>query len=216
MKKIDLTNKKINNLTVIKKYGTNKRNEVIWECKCDCGNTTYVITSKLNNGHTKSCGCHRINETIKRNYKHGLSHSRLYQTWYNMNGRCYKKFFGSYQDYGGRGITVCDEWKNDFLKFYEWAMKNGYNDNLTIDRIDVNGNYEPSNCRWVTQSVNNFNKTNNNYIEVNGLNYAITQWTKILNVRYKDIYYRKRTKKEMQEYIKRQLKKLKNKKEGEE
>lgn len=143
MKKIDLTNKKINNLTVIKKHGVNKRKEVVWECKCDCGNTTYVITNKLNSGHTKSCGCHRKKEIINRNFKHGLSHSRIYQAWYNMNGRCYKDFFASYKHYGGRGIKMCDEWKNNFMLFYNWSIENGYDDHLTIDRIDVNGNYEP-------------------------------------------------------------------------
>lgn len=132
-----------------------------WKCHCVCGNFKIVSESNLVTGNTRSCGCLRKenwNRIQRRklgktnpNYKHGLSHSRTHVIWTGMKQRCGNPNATEYSCYGGRGIKVCEEWAKDFRVFHEWAIKNGYADDLTIDRIDVNGNYEPNNCRWITQ-----------------------------------------------------------------
>ena len=131
---------------------TNKKKyKEFYLCKCDCGNEIVVYKDNLKRNHTTSCGCYKNEMRIKSHTKHGMEGSRIYKIWQGIKKRCYRKSFSKYNCYGGRGITVCNEWKNDFMSFYNWAMANGYKDNLSIDRIDVNGNYEPSNCRWATQ-----------------------------------------------------------------
>lgn len=142
-----------------------------FECICDCGNIVWIRGSALRNGSTNSCGCYRKEQTIKSIRKHDMSNCRLYRIWNNMRTRCNKKYVKSYQNYGERGIRVCEEWDNTndgFQNFLNWAIENGYEDNLSIDRIDVNGNYEPSNCRWVTQYMQTRNKRNNRKYEING------------------------------------------------
>ena len=111
-----------------------------------------------------------------KRFKHGMIHTRLYSIWHCMKVRCYIKSCLSYKNYGGRGIKICDEWKNDFISFYNWSLANGYKDNLTIDRIDVNGNYEPSNCRWVSKKEQDNNRRTNRFIEYNGIKKTIQQW----------------------------------------
>jgi hypothetical protein len=114
--------------------------------------------------------------------RHGKSNTRLYRVWSRIKVRCYNKKFQHYKSYGGRGIKVCDEWLNDFMAFYNWAMANGYADNLTIDRIDVNGNYEPSNCRWVTNEEQQNNKRNTIFLTYKGKRQTITQWANELMI----------------------------------
>lgn len=185
----DLTGMRFGKLTVLE-Y-TNKRNlnrNILWRCLCDCGNEIYVATSCLNSGHTKSCGCGKNNFVEMGKIggkfgKHHLSRTRLYKCYNHMINRCHNSSNIQYKDYGGRGIKVCEEWKNDFISFYNWAMSNGYKDDLTIDRIDVNGNYEPSNCRWVTWKEQANNKTTNHYVEYNGYRYTLSQWSKILPIK---------------------------------
>lgn len=109
--------------------------------------------------------------------KHGKTKTRLYRIWFNMRCRCHKKDFVDYPRYGGRGIAVCDEWLNSFPPFYEWAMANGYREDLTLDRIDNDGNYEPSNCRWVDTKVQNNNTRRNHYITYNGETLTLAQWS---------------------------------------
>lgn len=140
--------KKFGKLTVLEETGErDKYKYKIYKCQCDCGNIIYVNSNKLKSGNTKSCGCLKIKKLTKR----GKCYTRLYGIYNNMKARCHNKKHRDYQDYGGRGIAVCSEWLNDFMNFYNWAMENNYQDGLTIDRIDVNGTYEPDNCRWTTQ-----------------------------------------------------------------
>lgn len=113
------------------------------------------------------------------NYKHGLCKSRLYRTWTHMIGRCYNATDAAYDNYGGRGIVMCNEWKNSFCSFYDWALENGYNDSLTIDRIDVDGNYCPENCRWVDQKTQQNNRRDNVFVEYNGKRITVAQLAEI-------------------------------------
>ncbi len=145
-------------------------------CKCDCGNNCVVSYNHLISNHTKSCGC--------LNFKHNLTNSRLFKIWSGILNRCYNKNNHKYKNYGGRGITICDEWKNDFKVFYDWSITNSYQDNLTIDRIDVNGNYEPSNCRWVNQKTQQNNKNSNLWITYDNQTYTLSEWSEILNINY--------------------------------
>ena len=122
--------------------------------------------------------------------KHGQRYTRIYRVWHGMKTRCYWKKSINYPDYGGRGITVCEEWKNSFSAFYLWAIANGYNDNLFLDRIDNNGNYCPQNCKWSTRDEQANNKRNNTSVEINGVTMNITQWAKVSGVKQQTISYR--------------------------
>lgn len=147
----------------------NGKHVVRYLCKCDCGNMKAVRKLHLTSGTILSCGCLHRENVGNQHRKHGCSHrERLYGVWLNMKSRCTNPNNTHYKSYGGRGITICDEWMNDFSSFKKWCIANGYTEeilksgrnNITIDRIDVNGNYEPSNCRFVTNRVNCQNKRN--------------------------------------------------------
>lgn len=177
----DLIGKKFNKLTVIDRgLANSKRREVMWVCQCECGKTTQVSTDDLKNGHNKSCGCLR----------HELSRTRIYDIWQGMNRRCYDKNTREYKRYGGRGIAICDEWKNDFISFYNWAMENGYQENLTIDRIDNNGDYKPDNCRWITNAEQCLNRRTNRYVTYNEETKTISQWAKEKNLKFCTLSHR--------------------------
>lgn len=118
----------------------------------------------------------------KNHFIHGKRHTRLYRIWVNMKTRCYNENDPHFERYGGRGISICDEWRNDFLTFHEWSMSNGYEEHLTIDRIDNNGNYSPVNCRWSTIQEQNVNKRNVRFITYDGKTQTIPQWTKELGL----------------------------------
>lgn len=158
----NIQNKRFGRLVALKYDNDNKK----WECLCDCGKHKLVSLTHLQDGHTKSCGClqKETSRVIgKNNTKHGMHGTRIYNIWRGMKSRCYYNHNKCYNIYGGRGIIVCDEWldKNiGFINFFEWSVRNGYDDSLTIDRIDTNGNYEPSNCRWITMLEQQSNKRN--------------------------------------------------------
>ena len=178
----DITGIKFGKLTPLYVSGKSKSREYIWHCICDCGNETDVVGSSLRNGNTKSCGCLIYNGHPMNSTTHGMSKERIYHIWKSMKQRCINPKNISYKNYGGRNITVCDEWKNDFMTFYNWAINNGYKNNLSIERIDVNGNYCPENCCWVTFFEQQSNKTNNKYIEYNGDTYTLAQLSRKFNI----------------------------------
>lgn len=154
-------------LIAIKK--TKHKGKLVWECKCDCGNTTYQVAYYLEHGRSKSCGCKARERNARGiNTTHGLKHKnkRLYSIWKNMKQRCTNSNIESYENYGGRGISVCELW-SDYGEFYKWSINNGYNDELTIDRINNDGNYEPGNCRWVDKITQARNKRNT--VRINGV-----------------------------------------------
>jgi hypothetical protein len=158
---IDLTGQKFNRLIVVNLQPTPKGKPLKWECLCDCGNTVITRGSSLKNNHTRSCGCYnkeRVSETvIKNKTTHGMVSSSEYSIWSNMKQRCTNLLNTRYSDYGGRGITVCDRWKDSFENFYE-DMGPKPSPGHSIDRIDVNGNYELINCKWSTVTEQNRNQ----------------------------------------------------------
>lgn len=180
---VDLTGKRFGRLTVIKRSGSDKSKHSRWLCKCDCGNETTVTSNCFRN--TKSCGCLAREILSNRMSKHNMYGTRINRIWQRMKTRCNNRNDEHYKNYGARGIKVCEEWNNSengFLNFYNWAMQNGYRDDLTIDRIDVNGNYEPSNCRWVTNFEQQSNKRNNRIVEYLGNKYTISQLGRYLGI----------------------------------
>lgn len=153
--------KKFNRLTVIRKTDIRQNRKIMWECVCDCGTVLLVQSSNLRNGNTKSCGCLQREKVLNMKMKHGKSGTRLHRIWKAMKTRCSNPNFHQYRDYGGRGITVCEEWEQSFESFHEWAIAHGYTDELTIDRINNDLGYCPQNCRWATRKEQNLNKRNN-------------------------------------------------------
>lgn len=166
MKPVDITGQRYGRLVAIKCVGSDKHHHAMWKCKCDCGNIATVASNSLKRGLTKSCGC-LSNEYLHSAKKGSLIHektgSRLYAVWCGMKQRCYDKNSDHYYRYGGRGITVCDEWLYSFSAFEKWALENGYDEfakqgECTIDRIDNDGNYCPENCRFVSMKVQYYNR----------------------------------------------------------
>lgn len=147
----NIVGQRFGRLIVIKDTGVRKNEEVAWLCRCDCGSLLYVRGYNLRSGQTRSCGC-LLQEKIRT---HGESkRNKLYKIWLDIKQRCSNKKMKGYRYYGGKGITVCPEWQKSYLAFKNWAFANGYQEGLTIDRLDSDGNYEPSNCRWITRSEN--------------------------------------------------------------
>ena len=155
-------------------------------CACECGNEKLIRKSSLTSGNTMSCGCERNRKSSERaaclNFKHGGEGTRLYKIWVGMRARCQNPSDEHYKNYGGRGITVCPEWSDDFVPFRDWAISNGYRDDLTVDRIDVNGNYCPENCRWANAKEQANNRRNNKLYTMRGETKTVAQWTEILGV----------------------------------
>lgn len=178
-----MTGQRFGKLTVLYRGENTSSGQTRWVCRCDCGNITNTVAYSLTHGLIVSCGCYQREITINRNRKHNMSNTRIYRIYREMLRRCYDSKRPTYKDYGGRGIIVCDEWKNDFMSFYKWAIKNGYTDNLTIERIDVNGNYCPENCTWIIKEDQSKNRRMSHKITINGETYCIAEWAKIMNIK---------------------------------
>lgn len=186
----DLTGRRFGRLLVVRK--TDERGPdggIVYECRCDCGQTCLVWNNRLTcKGHSakRSCGCLH-DETHQ---PHGGSKSVLYHKWQGMKDRCYNSNARQYPDYGGRGISVCDEWRHSFAAFREWSLANGYQEGLSIDRIDVNGNYCPENCRWITMQEQQKNKRSVPKISWNGETHTLPEWADILGIKYGTLWAR--------------------------
>ena len=183
-KLIDLKGLRFVHLVVTERAGADKHGHVMWLCQCDCGNQKVVKGHKLLSGDYKSCGC------MHRKYSHGHSDTRLYHIWRTMKARCVDPNSHKYHAYGGRGITICEEWLNSFEAFYDWAMSNGYRENLSIDRINNDGSYCPENCRWATAKEQANNTRNNRLLIYNGESHTISEWADITGISAKAIYRR--------------------------
>lgn len=175
---VDLTGRKFCRLTPLKLSKEKEdKHHTFWKCKCDCGNTVVVRKDSLESGHAKSCGCLQQERFMEKHEKtRGMCDTKIYKCWSSIKQRCLNPKCAEYFNYGGRGITVCDEWKNSFYEFLEWSMNNGYSDDLTIDRIDVNGNYEPANCRWADRDTQNYNKRETRKVLICG------EWKNLLEI----------------------------------
>lgn len=176
----DYTGKKYGRLMPIKRVGIAKNGYSIWLCKCDCGNTVERTVDVFTRGKS-SCGCvqkENLDNMSKNNVTHNMTKTRLYGIYKNMLSRCYREKDIHYPSYGARGITVCEEWKNDKECFFEWAMNNGYADNLTIERKDNDKGYSPNNCTWVTKEMQYKNKRQNIMITHNGKTMCAEDWSK--------------------------------------
>ncbi|MBR2388130.1 MAG: hypothetical protein IKB02_09880 [Clostridia bacterium] len=173
----DLTGQRFGRLVALEPTEEQKNRRIIWKCVCDCGNICFVSSKRLLYGDTQSCGClrkervtERISKAREKVIKHNMYTTRLYKVFAGMKDRCYNPNNKRYKHYGGRGITVCDEWRDDFQAFHDWAMANGYDENAprgacTLDRIDVDGNYCPENCRWVDMKTQANNRRKNKTVQ---------------------------------------------------
>lgn len=179
----DLTGRRYGMLTVVKMCKHKSGEPVKWICKCDCGNEKIAKGVYLKNGKTSHCGCNKP-------YSYRLSYPRLYRIWTDMKQRCNNPNNDRAYDYGSRGIKVCKEWEYSFESFAKWALNNGYSDKLTLDRKDVNGNYEPSNCQWITSFAQMSNMRNNVNLKYNGEIQTLSEWCRRLNMNYGTISYR--------------------------
>lgn len=185
---IDRVGKRYNKLTVVEQAGFSDRREKLWKCQCDCGNYTIVKGGNLTSGAVKSCGC--LRKTTKPTLKHNSSHTKLYRKWASIKRRCYTQSSKDYANYGGRGIKMCDEWKNSFECFRDWALNNGYSDELTIERIDFNKDYCPDNCTWIPFNKQQENRRYCRYITYKGETRTLTDWCKRLGLSYKQVHNR--------------------------
>lgn len=192
MKRKDITGQKFGKLKVVSfaytKKGNGRNYHSFYNCVCECGNACVVEGAKLRNGHTQSCGCYRHERQVEANTKHKGRYTKLYVVWCNMKGRCYNPKYQRFNTYGARGITVCEEWKNDFGTFQKWAEKNGYNPEskrgeCTLDRIDNNKGYSPDNCRWVTNQIQANNKSTNIFITYKGKTKTLAEWSKEIGIK---------------------------------
>ncbi len=181
----DMKGQIISKLQVLNRVENDRFGNAMWLCKCECGNEVIVKGANLRNGKTKSCGCY--NKEVKRNLTHGMSGTKIYKRWLGMKGRCNNKDNTAYANYGGRGITICDEWL-DVENFINWATSNGYREDLTLERLDVNSNYNPENCVWVTRTQQNRNTRRNIKETINGTTYTLAEIARKVGVTRGSIY----------------------------
>lgn len=210
-KQIDLTGMRFGKLVAVsiaRKSETGTR--VYWNCSCDCGGNRVVSNDHLRNGDTTDCGCTR--KHISHWQKHGMYNSRLYRIWSLMKERCYNPKRKEYGNYGGRGISVCDDWK-EAKRFFEWAFANGYSDELTLDRIDNDGDYCPENCRWVCRKEQMRNRRNNRYVSFRGRTIPLTQLAEEYGYTYAQLYKRLKLGWSLEDAVTKPISKSKIKKE---
>lgn len=183
----ELLGKKFGMLTPIRRDGHTEDNHRAWLCVCDCGKTVQISGSGLLNGKNKSCGCNRG----KNATTHGLSKHSIYGVWKDMIRRCYDVNCKNYRYYGAKGISVCDEWKEDLMAFYNWSLENGWVEGLSIDRFpDNKGNYTPTNCRWADRETQDNNRTDCRILECRGKKLTVTQFSRISGIAPKTIFER--------------------------
>lgn len=161
-----------------------------WVCVCDCGNRVIASTQDLRKGDVRSCGCLKRDSTIKRMSTHCASRTKLHNIWKAMRKRCRNEHNSDFAHYGGRGIFVCPEWDSSFEAFRDWALSHGYEEGLTIDRIDVNNGYSPDNCRFCSMKDQANNRTSNVVVEFDGQSHTIKEWSEILGIPYSRLYMR--------------------------
>lgn len=193
----DLRGKTVGYLLVLEpaddRVDKNGRHRKCWRCLCQfCGRETIVTADSLSARQQVSCGCYQRKRSSECNKTHGMTDTRLYYVWCGIKNRCYCKSTYEYKWYGDRGIGMCDDWHYDFLKFREWAIANGYDDNAprgqcTIERIDRDGNYEPGNCKIATMLEQSQNRKDNHYLEYNGEKHTIAEWSRITGIRQEKI-----------------------------
>lgn len=182
----DITGKRYGKLIVLGfceyKYSKSGHKNCYWNCLCDCGNEKVVSSDSLRSSNVRSCGCIKTQRNAEYFTTHNKTHIRLYSIYTDVKQRCFNPNSKAYFYYGGRGIVMCDEWKNNFCLFYDWAIENGYEESLTLERIDVNGNYEPSNCTWIPAREQSKNRRNSHYITHNGTTKTLSDWSRELKV----------------------------------
>lgn len=186
---IDITGNKYGMLTVIRRVENAPKGVARWECRCDCGNVAIVRGRNLKNGSVKSCGC-LIGVSNKSRSTHGMSRTRLYQVWINIKARCYHESHPAYKSYGARGVKMCNEWLNSFEAFAEWSLSNGYRDELTIERVDNNGDYEPENCKWIRLGEQAKNRRSNIMITYQSETHNLSEWCEKYKKDYRLVYNR--------------------------
>ena len=178
----DITGEKYHKLTAIKRV-ENINGRVTWEFRCDCGNTIYLNKDRVLAGNDHSCGCQKRKQCGSLNYIHGKTDTPLYEIWKSMKQRCCNQNVSNYHNYGGRGIKVCDEWMRDFKAFYDWAITNGWKKGLSIDRINNDGDYSPSNCKWSTRTEQLNNTRQNKLLSYKGKIQTISQWAREIGMK---------------------------------
>ena len=185
MNKINMINKKFGKWTVVSE-APKRKNIIYWNCVCDCGTKKAVNGQNLRDGKTQSCGCERDKAASRTQTTQGMYKTRLYAIWMGIKNRCRP----GYKNYGDRGITICSEWKNSFEAFRDWAIANGYSDNLVIDRENNDGNYTPENCRWIANKQNSRNTRANNNFTFQGKTQCLSAWAEEYEINYKTLFSR--------------------------
>lgn len=188
--RLDLSGQRFGRLTAIEMVGPDRYKQIVWRCLCDCGNEAFVSASRLYRGVVRSCGCLRRDTTRINKTIHGHRYERLYGIWKRMNNRCHLESDSAYNNYGGRGISVCDDWRNSYDDFRDWSYENGYADDLSIDRIDNSRGYSPENCRWADSFTQANNTRRSRYITYGGITHSISEWSRLLDVHKATLRYR--------------------------
>ena len=182
-----LTGEKFGKWSVIER-APNKGRAVMWRCRCDCGTEKIVHGTSLKSG--TSTMCRSCADRSHKPRSHGLTKHPLYRTWQRIKSSTTNPNHQDYEWYGGKGVSVCEEWFHDFTKFYEWSITHGYQPGLTIDRIEVDGNYEPSNCRWIPFKEQTLNRTDSVYLTHNGITRTVKEWSQITGIKPSTLYAR--------------------------